>query len=340
VAHYPAEELCGIHTIRLMRTQLLSLALLLVAPAFAQDPCEQVSILQVQYAAVDSGVIEVVVHNQSNELFDYPSFVLVDDQGDTLARENVNFFGIGPTPQAHYLSMLPGATLPTGPFDATLVLYSAFSENVSCIFNLSGVKLCPPPPCQQAVIYLTNLDVPETFGAYWWIDGDAGTFLYSGDFLMDGITSMGFDTLCLPPGDYVLNFSPFSPIDSTYVVGITSDWNFTIGTNTAQQDDDTPLDLAFSWYAACAEVTNAVAEPTDAGIQLLGGAQPALLFQRAYPAVDLRITDLRGSLVYSQHLAAQAEGARVLLPIGSSPGLYLVSLAGPAGNLVWKVARY
>lgn len=313
-----------------MRSQLLPLALLLVAPALAQDPCDEVSILQVQYAAVDPGLVEVIVHNQSGELFDYPSFALVDDQGDTLAREVVNFFGIGPTPQAHYLSVLPGATLPTGAFDGTLLLSSAFGDSVSCTFDLSGIDLCPPPPCQQAIIYLTNLDVPETFAAYWWIDGDEGTFLYSGTFLMDGITAMGFDTLCLPPGDYVLNFTPFSPIDTTYVAGITSDWNFTIGTNTYLQGDNSPLDLAFTWYVECAEISNAVAEPVREDIHAyLSGDQLLIGDPNGQALGTVMLFGADGRLL----LSSSANASRTALSVARfASGIHVLQVQRPNGE--------
>ena len=77
------------------------------------------------------------------------------------------------------------------------------------------------------------------------------------------------------------------------------------------------------------------------GIQLQQWPEAALLFQRATPAVDLRIIDMRGSLVYGQHLTAQPEGARVLLPMqGLCAGLYSICLDKPEGRLVWKLVRF
>ena len=88
------------------------------------------------------------------------------------------------------------------------------------------------------------------------------------------------------------------------------------------------------------ENTSGITEATDAGIQLLQGAEQVLLFQRASPAMDLRITDLRGSLVHAAHLPAQAEGARVQLPMNAlCAGLYTVSVSGKEGTTVWKVMR-
>ncbi|HNR55952.1 MAG TPA: hypothetical protein PKJ19_12345 [Flavobacteriales bacterium] len=89
------------------------------------------------------------------------------------------------------------------------------------------------------------------------------------------------------------------------------------------------------------EIASGITETPDAGIQLLQGAEQVLLFQRASAAVDLRITDLRDSLVHAAHLPAQAEGARVELPMNAlCAGLYTVSVSGTQGTTVWKVVRY
>ena len=98
-----------------------------------------------------------------------------------------------------------------------------------------------------------------------------------------------------------------------------------------------------SIYAQPIEVANtsSITERSDLGIQLQQWPEAALLFQRATPAVDLRIIDMRGSLVYGQHLTAQPEGARVLLPMqGLCAGLYSICLDKPEGRLVWKLVRF
>jgi hypothetical protein len=61
----------------------------------AQNPCDLIGITDVRYDAFSDTAILVQVVNNSPEIFSYPGFILFDTEGDTLAREQVNFFGIG-----------------------------------------------------------------------------------------------------------------------------------------------------------------------------------------------------------------------------------------------------
>ncbi|MGV3637610.1 MAG: T9SS type A sorting domain-containing protein [Flavobacteriales bacterium] len=231
----------------------------IVGHASAQDPCSLLTLEQLHYDAFDPSAVELVVNNQSASLFSYPSFVLVDAQDDTLAREQVSFLGIGTGPQAHYLSAGPGASFPSGAFDGTLLLFGEFNDTLYCTWDLEDITLCPPDSCIEASIYLTNTGPLAEFVAFWWVTNTAdGNQVASGNFAMSDVDATQFDTLCLPPGNYVLEFTPFSPIDESYVVGITPNYQFTLGTNTALQQDSSPLDLSFSWYAGCVDGTNGI----------------------------------------------------------------------------------
>lgn len=245
-------------------TLLPAWAFILTLPVFGQSPCALVTIEHLQYDAFDPSAVELVVNNQSNELFSYPGFVLVDDQGDTLAREQVSFFGIGNGPQAHYLSADPDVTILTGVFDATLLLFGEFGDTLYCTWPLEDITLCPPDSCIQAEIYLTNTGTLVEFNAFWWMyDTNDGTQVANGSMNMDDMNATHFDTLCIPPGAYTLEFSGFSPIDETYISGITPNYQFTLGTNTALQQDSTPLDLSFNWYNACVDGTNGITTPAE-----------------------------------------------------------------------------
>jgi hypothetical protein len=245
-------------------TLLPAWAYILALPVFGQPPCAQLSIEHLQYDAFDPSAVELVVNNQSNELFSYPGFVLVDDQGDTLAREQVSFFGIGTGPQAHYLSANPDVTIPTSVFDATLVLLGNFGDTLYCTWDLEDITLCPPDSCIQAEIYLTNTGPLVEFNAFWWMyDTNDGTQVANGFLNMDDVNATHFDTICVPPGAYTLEFSGFSPIDETYISGITPNYQFTLGTNTALRQDSTPLDLSFTWYTVCVDGTNGITTPME-----------------------------------------------------------------------------
>lgn len=316
-----------------MRTFLPCLALTLATmPVLGQSPCSQLTVEQLQYDAFNPSAIELVVNNQSNDIFSYPSFLLVDNQGDTLAREQVSFFGIGTGPQAHYMVADPGVTLPTGYFDATLLLFGGFGDTLYCTWDLTNISLCPPDSCIQAEVYLTNTgNLVDFFVAYWLTDTESGAQVATGYMQMDTLSATQFDTVCLPPGNYVLEFSPFSPIDTNYVVGITTSYMFSIGTNTAQQQDPTPLDLAFNWYEDCVDISNGLTEQESEDLMML---------------IDhdhLRITDPEGKALGDitlwssdgRLLAARSTNANTAeLPVHDlAPGILLVRVVGPNGKL-------
>ncbi|MBL8000685.1 MAG: hypothetical protein JNL05_01880 [Flavobacteriales bacterium] len=303
-----------------MNKLLLPFALLAALSVKGQSPCAQLTVEQVRYDAFNPSAIELIVDNQSTELFSYPSFVLVDGQGDTLAGEQVNFFGIGGQ-QAHYMLAEPGVTLPSGTFDATLLLYTSFGDSLSCTWDLQDITLCPTDSCVQAEIYLTNTGTLIPFSAYWWVsDATDGSWVAQGYLDMDDVTATHFDTVCLAPGNYRLEFSPFSPIDQSYVAGITTNYAFSIGTNVALQQDTTPLDLDFGWYAACADITNGMDE--------------------ARPMLPLVIVD-SGTLLISDPLGRAlgtvsvwgADG-RLLASRGTNGSALTLSTAGMATGIV------
>ncbi len=253
------------------RHTLACACFLLPGPALiAQSPCDELVIEGISYSPFDSTAIEVIVNNSSSDIFSYPSFVLLDAQGDTLAREVTGFFGIGMGPQAHYPVTVPGAAIPEVPFDGTLLLLGMFGDTLYCEFDLTAISLCPPEECIPAEIYLTNTGPLVSFDVYWWvINVTDGSQVATGSFPMDDVMHTHFDALCLPPGRYILELSPFSPIDENYVLGITNNYAFSIGTNVAQQQDSTPLDLSFHWYEACIDQTQSIDDNSARDIQLI-----------------------------------------------------------------------
>lgn len=306
--------------------------LLAIASASAQSPCAQLTVEHLQYDAFNPAALELVVNNQSGEIFSYPSFTLVGTQGDTLGREQVNFFGIGTGSQTHYMVAEPGVTLPTGSFDATLLLFGGFGDTLYCTWDLSDLSLCPTDTCIQAEVYLTNTGTLMDFlGVYWVTDMDSGAPVATGYVQMDTIAATHFDTLCLPPGNYLLEFSPFSPIDTNYVVGITTSYMFSLGTNTAQQQDPTPLDLAFSWYEACIGISNGLAEQAGRDLVMVIDQDHLRITDPAGAALgDITLWSSDGRLI----AARSALTNTVELSMhGLATGILLARVAGPNGTL-------
>ena len=247
---------------------------LLLIPALAlitkdtsgQTICDSIFVEHIGYAAVDAGSIEVSAYSITGDCIGYPSFVLYNMNGDTLAKETVNFFCVGfGQPQSQFMNVLPGVTIPSGPFAARLELFSGFGDTLVCSWEFQALELCPADSCIEAEIYLVNTGPLVAFPAYWWIDDANNNTVASGILNMDTLAATHFDTVCLAPGSHTLYFTPFSPIDDTYIAGITDNWQTSIGTNVALQNDSTPLDLSFSWFAACASSPNAIQEAERIG---------------------------------------------------------------------------
>jgi len=321
IMHTPGKSLCA-----------AGLSLLAFAPVSGQSPCAQLTVEQLQYDAFNPAALELVVNNQSNEIFSYPSFTLVGTQGDTLAREQVSFFGIGAGPQAHYMVAEPGITFPASPFDATLLLFGGFGDTLYCTWDLTGISLCPSDTCIQAEIYLTNTGpLVPFFASYWVTDTDSGTPVANGYVEMDDLTATHFDTLCLPPGNYLLEFSPFSPIDTNHVVGITTSYMFSLGTNTAQQQDPTPLDLAFSWYEACIGISNGLTEQQRSElVMVIDRDRLRITDPTGAPLGDITLWSNDGRLIAAR--STNANSAELSMH-GLAPGILLARMMGPNGTL-------
>jgi hypothetical protein len=305
--------------------------LFLTAAACAQSPCALVSIEQIRYAATDAGMVEVLVNNQSGEFFSYPSFLLIGTSGDTLAQEQVNFFGLGQGIQAHYLEIRNGVDLSL-PFPATLVLSGNFGDVVHCSWDFTDVELCPADECVNAEIYIMDMGTLEAFDVPWWIvHTGTGAMVATGTISMDGVQSMHFGSTCLPPGQYVIGLSPFTPITTQHVVGITSNSMHSIGTNTLEQQDPTPLDLAFGWYSICAAITNSVTTATTTG-QVIVALDHGMLVVRAQGHERLGRVELwstEGRLLARQDVP----GTDILFPVHDlATGMVLVRLERPTGT--------
>jgi hypothetical protein len=255
-----------------MRHFLPSIAALLfltvpAAPLLSQADCGNVVIESVQYDPLFAGSIDVKAYYDGAECISYPSFMLFDQNGDTLAIETTNFFCVGNgSPQTHPMTIRPGVQIPTGAFDARLELYTDPGDSLACSWDLTDVMLCPSAECQQVEIYLTNTGDLVAFTAYWWVLDENGTWVDQGTFEVDDINHTHFETTCLVPGNYELGFSPFSPIDDSWIIGVTPSYQQSTGINTHTDEGQSSWDLSFSWFAACVDPGNSIDEPVHSEV--------------------------------------------------------------------------
>lgn len=101
------------------------------SPAQNSATCDSLSIDCCSFITGQNS-ISLVASNYSSYLFDYPGFILYDGFMDTVAIEEVNYFGIG-TEQTHVLDIVSPIDLP---FEGILELYTFFYDTLWCTYEV------------------------------------------------------------------------------------------------------------------------------------------------------------------------------------------------------------
>ncbi len=96
------------------------------------DYCDSVFIKCCEFK-ISPNTLTIQAANHSNYLFDYPAFALINEASDTLAKETVNYYGIGYNFQEHTLELNQSLELP---FSGKLLLYTWFYDTLWCEFPL------------------------------------------------------------------------------------------------------------------------------------------------------------------------------------------------------------
>lgn len=289
--------------------------------------CDALTIASVQWHAFSDTAIVVHVQNNGPVGFDYPVFILFDANGDTLAKETVNFFAIAGD-SWHVLRVVDGALIPQGPFEGRLELWTGFTSALACTWA-GPFNLCPPPPC--SAIYPTVMNtggalITATFG---WAIQDGASIIASGQFELLGNQQIDSDTLCLPPGDYLLDVWPMGPpTGGNPMYAMLADGGQ--GTSAHPVVWSLPVSLNVSLYERCAGFNatgDAIApdwqivdEPQSIRVRRMDGA----------PVGAARLYDATGRLLFTTMSAAN----EAVLPISTSGALIVT-----AGGRVWKVLR-
>ena len=284
------------------------------------SPCDSLVVDFVQWAPFSDTALVLHVYNNGLQVFGYPSWILFNDLGDTLAAETVTFFGIVGE-SFHTLTIRPGAVIPVGTFTATLELWTDFYTNLACTFNWTG-DLCPPGTCTELypTVYAdSSATFPVTIP---WSIVDAGLIsMGSGTFTLSGPFDPDADTVCLPPGHYTLITDPTLTPDSTVVASLTGPGN-TYSNFGYNINDGYPEFFAFTLYEQCIDSTTTIGETTnttafaawtdEAAIHIRGGSD-------ALGTIELFSGD--GRVIERRSTSASA----IDLPIGTlAPGIYLV----------------
>lgn len=184
-----------------MRNVVSILFISISSIVLAQDPCDDLNFLSIQYSPFTDSVVVISVENNSSELFDYPGFVLINSNGDTVAKEVVNYFGIG-SQSVHSLEVRAGVQDPLQNFVGQLQLFTGFFSDQACSWDLDQ-SLCASEPCDSLIIGFQNWGGALVLGDFAWSVLDSNdVVLESGTFNMDTQLQYWQHGLCLTPGAY------------------------------------------------------------------------------------------------------------------------------------------
>lgn len=276
----------------------------------------------------DTGLL-VHVYNQSSMLFDYPGFLLLADNGDTLAQETVNFFGIAGE-SYHTLTIPSGTNMPSSPFNGTLQLWTLFYDTLACTWDLP-VDLCPPESCTEVILDMQNFGSGLATGSYLYTVREAGLTVATGTFILTDEQQYDQDTICLPPGNYLMELIPQQgPTggQSSFGVGM----GYAVPGPRAPVTWTTPSVVAFNFYSPCIEVAQSVPEVMDARLVVSAVSGLSTLFRTDGRALDeLRVIDAQGRLV----LALSERTARLQFSTdGWARGMYFLEARNADGHVL------
>ena len=93
--------------------------------------CDSILITNFDYTPDSLNRISLFAANANMDIISYPGFVVLNHLGDTMAKETVNYLGIGFFPQQHFLDVYQPIT---NPFAGTIELHSWFYDSLRCVF--------------------------------------------------------------------------------------------------------------------------------------------------------------------------------------------------------------
>ncbi len=220
------------------------------------NSCDALGIESIQWHAFTDTAIVVHVTNSGSGVFDYPNFILFNMQGDTLAKETVNFFGIG-AEGWHILRVLDDVMIPTEPFMGSLELWTGFTSDLACTWDLE-LDLCPPPPCAPLIIELMNTGGGLAVGTFSWTIYDENIVeVMNGSMELTGMIQWDADTICLEPGAYSMSFIPDQePTGGQLFHGLAVYGN--IHGPTSQVVWGLPALMEFPFYVPCGSSSNSI----------------------------------------------------------------------------------
>jgi hypothetical protein len=293
------------------------------------SPCDSLVLSPLSWHPFTDTALVLSAANSSSTLFDYPGFVLLDTQGDTLAQETVGYFGIGQGPQPHVLDVKPGAIIPQGSFIGQLELWTFFYQALGCVWT-DTLNLCPPAPCAPLEITMANYGGAFVIGSFVYaITDENGNTVASGTLELDALNQQDLAPACLPPGNYTLSVVQPTPLGGQLVYGISA--QPVLGPQQPFVQGGATNSLNFSFHPSCSSGTNGISEAmpaSDLDVRSLQGS--LLIICRSGDALGaIAVLDAQGRLVAT---ASSNTNTLTLGVPGAPPGLLLIQRTAPDGR--------
>jgi len=318
---------------------LFAFSLILISTfANAQTVCDSLDFASIKYSPFTDTLIYVHVENNNpSEIFDYPGFVILDANDDTVAVEMVNYFGIG-SESVHELSVRSGMHDPQDNFEGTLQLYSGFYDTFECEWDLDQ-SLCSNQPCDSVILGFQNFGGALVLGDFHWrLDDDGGMLVDSGSFTMEAQGQYWFNKICLEPGAYSYSLTALTPPSGGGpTLTISTSTTFASPTMSAPLDwfNDPGAEIEFPFFEFCAESPNGITDKLkQTEIKVLRNGSD-LMLQSKEIIISALIYSIDGRLIESLNPNSTAFN----LSNHIQHGAYLIRVQTPRGWSVLKVVQ-
>ena len=286
-----------------MKQYLLVAISLFVGSAMAQSPCDDLNVLSVQYSPFTDTIVLVQVENNGSELFSYPGFVLINSAGDTVAKEQTNFFGIGQESE-HRLQVRNGVQDPLENFEGDLELHTGFYDMLACTWDLDQ-SLCITGSCDSLFIGLENYGGALVIGDFQWtVEDEMGFEVETGTFNMEASSQSWIYGLCLPSGEYSYTLEALGqPSGGGPTLTVSGSRSYSSATLSEPLDwfNDPASEIEFPFFAFCTESPNGIIQQgTNSGLPTVVYNTERNRLSSSEQITHLRLYSVLGNLVYEE----------------------------------------